>query len=39
MADKGTDTLKIAFHMDQGIPGRDDDPKNPMSRAYLLDER
>jgi len=33
MADAGNDTLKIAFHMDQGMPGRDDDPKNPMSRA------
>jgi len=33
MADKGVDTLSIAYRMYQGVPGRDDDPKNPMSRA------
>jgi hypothetical protein len=33
MADTGPDTLKIAFQLDQGIPGRDDDLKNPISRA------
>jgi len=33
MADKGPDTLKIEYRLDQGVPGRDDDPKNPISRA------
>ena len=33
MADTGPNTLKIAFQLDQGIPGRDDDLKNPMSRV------
>jgi hypothetical protein len=33
MPDKGTATLKLTYRMENGAPGKDDDPKNPISRA------
>jgi hypothetical protein len=35
MADKVPDTLKIEYRLDQGVPGRDDDLRNPISRALM----